>query len=170
MGLKAVSEHNRQLVKQMIYSGKGSTEIMRATGVSRGFVCGMARALGIKMPRPGTKRPTPKATLTCEFCGSEFQRPTRVIRGEQVRSGRSRVGLYCSAGCFRRSQGYSSRDIATLRKLYLTHSNDEIAAIIGRNPSAIANKLSTLGLRRDNSVQRLIARLRKEIINVQKRR
>lgn len=170
MGLKAVTNETREQVKKMILAGHGSTEIIRATGTSRGFVCSVARRLGVRLPRPGVKRPTPTTTLACDCCGKDFERPVRVIRGEQTRRGADRLGQFCSQRCFRQRQGWSRRDLATLRKLQPTHSNAEIAHVIGRTPQSVAQMLSTLGLRRDNSIPRLIQKLRKEAKNAAKKR
>lgn len=169
MGLKAVGESTRERVKQMILCGCGSTEITIVTGVSRGYVCTVARRLGVKLPRPGCRRATPMVILTCDWCEKKYHRPERVIRGERSRRGTDRIGQYCSARCFRQSQGYSQRDIATLRKLQPTHSNAEIAAIVGRTPGAVATMLSNLGLLRRDTLQYLVRKLRKEAENADRK-
>lgn len=169
MGLKKVEKSIRKKAQDMIQSGCGSTEIINSLGVSRGFVCALARKLGIVMPRPGCRRPTPLSTVVCGQCGVRFKRPTREIR----RRGRKDVGQFCSQKCFRAWQGWSAQQIATLRRKYKTHSNSELAAELGKSEYSVAQRLHTLGLRRKKigvgEVKRLILRLRKEAENVKRR-
>ncbi len=166
MGLKRVDKSVREMTKHMIQTGHGSTEITASLGVSRGFVCTIARQLGIVMPRPGTKRETPTKVVTCDQCGKEFQRPVRVVRGEINRRGRTDIGQFCSAKCFRRSQGYSAHELGIIRRKYKSHSNLQIATEIGRSKHSVASMLHNLGLRRSDAgagVERLLAKLKKEI-------
>lgn len=142
----------RELAEKMILEGKGSTEITKELCVSKSLVCGIANSLGIKMPRPGCKKPTPMQRMTCDNCVEEFYRPEREHRANRARESRRRnvpvgkIGTFCSRKCFRDHQGWSAKELAYLRANYMRFTHKQMAVRLSRNKPAVSQMCHAMQL------------------------
>jgi predicted transcriptional regulator len=144
----------REVAKNMILSGKGSTEICQLTGMSRSTVCAIAKGLGVTMPRPGCKRPIRWIEMTCEQCLKSFRRRASQHNSEKRRRAKSRgiwgecyVGKFCSRRCYRDSIRWTKKQVRLLRKyVQAGYTHALIGKFLNRPKTSVSMKCCELRL------------------------
>lgn len=61
--------------------------------------------------------------------------------------------------CRRQGEGWSRKDVRTLKTIFRNTSNVEVATVLERSPKAVERKASRLGLTKTKSYMRSIGRV-----------